>query len=84
MKFLPENKIDAANELAALICHEMCSSDNCGLCQLANLSSGIDMAMGDKMPVEEVKAIMLRNFRNTISEANAKYDRYQFHEAIDA
>lgn len=55
MRFMPESKINAVNELAELICREMCGSDNCGLCQLANLSSGIDMALGDKMPVEEVK-----------------------------
>ena len=78
MRYLSENKIDAVNQIAAAICHRMCSSDKCGLCQLNQLRHGIEMALGDKMPVEEVVATMINNFRNTIETANAKYDRYIF------
>jgi hypothetical protein len=83
MKALPESSIDIVNDIATLICREMCGSDKCGLCQLFSLRTGIDMAFGDKLPIEEVKATMIQNFRMLINEANDKYDnRYEFHEAV--
>lgn len=76
MKFLPESKIDIVNQLAAAICTETCATERCGLCQLHQLKSGIDLVLGEQRPVEEAIEAMVSNYRDNISHANDKYDRY--------
>lgn len=81
MKALFENKIDIVNRIAESICRDMCSSDNCGLCQLAQLKTGIDLTLGEGVPVDEAVLAIKDSFRSMIADVNHKYDiRYRMED----
>ena len=80
MKYLSENKIDMVNQIAEAICTYTCSSDNCGMCQLAQLKSGIEFVFADHITCEDAVKKVIDNFRVSVSKANAKYDdRFALH-----
>ncbi len=83
MRVLTEDKIDIVNQIAVAICKKLCVADKCGECEFGYLKTGIDLAFGEGMSVEDIIEMLVDKHQVAISQANRKYDtqrRYKLHD----
>jgi len=78
------NLIDAANQIAEMICKSSCYGSTCGTCQLFQLKSALDNVI-DGMSFKQAIRLMTENALKEINRANHKYDsgRYKLNDISD-